>query len=875
MSGDNFDPVIQAVTWMRQFLEQQGLTLDMAADRLRKMAVPESIVSGALAHMEQLQQAAMDGSGGALVIRGVGAAKPWYMGPDAIHLFWPALKAHLAQSGWSDEDITELDISSNTVLASCQSPWETSSDGRGLVIGHVQSGKTTHFTAVAAKAADAGFRLIIVLSGVTKSLRQQTQKRLDAQLRDLQPNSWVHLTDPQNDVGSIIGIHPILENLAFRTYAVSKKNVSRLKRLNTFLDRAQKQGHLANCPILVIDDEGDQASLSPNCDQKKATAVNKQIVKLLQRPRISYVAYTATPFANVFVSPFHDDNLYPRDFICSLKEPSSYFGATRMFGDGVADPGIDAIREINAAEEDAYFGEDSPQASNSIEEAVRWFLLAATVRRIRNGGNQPHTTMLVNASEKIQYHFDMWPIIVGIVKGIRNRLPSDPQLRTEFEEQWTTESAKVPSSEFGLSQPSFGQIWEELPRTITLLGNIDGQDHNSDPTCGIVVDNYMAEVRLAYDNFAPRPIIVVGGNTLARGLTLEGLVCSVFARSTKLYDSLLQMGRWFGYRRGYEDLPRVWMFRESADRFEYLARIEQEIRQEVDRYAESGMSPLDFGVRIRRHPVMQITKQAFLRNARRISFDFSGTRPQTTFFENDIGTITRAQTALTSLETSMLKEAQPSPIPQGLVFKDIDLAHIKSFFDPKTGYPLSESNEYFNSGPLNKYIQKKEAHGEILKWNVVLRSIAGGKQYDGNLVSNPGMAKRSRLASSKGKPTIAIGILTDPGDQFLDVPASFSGPPASWRAQSKMPLLVVYVIDKDSAAPARENRADLDAVGHLVGVAVYFPTSDHQDDMDDHVVVHGPWDIRPVGDIDEDDENDTEDTEGDNPVLPANISTGD
>ena len=385
----------------------------------------------------------------------------------------------------------------------------------------------------------------------------------------------------------------------------------------------------------------------------------------------------------------------------------------------------------------------------------------------------------------------------------------------------------------------------------------------------------MAEVRLAYDNSAPRPIIVIGGNTLARGLTLEGLVCSVFARSTKLYDSLLQMGRWFGYRRGYEDLPRVWMFRESADRFEYLARIEQEIRQEVDRYAETGMSPLDFGVRIRRHPVMQITKQAFLRNARRISFDFSGTRPQTTFFENDVTTIARAQNSLAALEKSMLKEAQPSPIPQGLLFKDIDLVHIKSFFAPKKGYPLSESNEYFNSGPLNKYIQKKEAHGEILKWNVVLRSIAGGKQYDGDLVSSLGMAKRSRLVSSKGKPTIAIGILTDPGDQFLDVPASFSGLPASWRTQSKMPLLVVYVIDKDSAAPARENRADLDAVGHLVGVAVYFPTSDHQDDMDDHVVVHGPWDIRPVGDIDEDDENDTEDSEGDNPVLPANITTGD
>jgi hypothetical protein len=874
MSGDNFDHVIQAVTWMRQFLEEHGQTMEGAANRLREMGIPEDTVRGALVRIEQLQQGALDGTGGALVIRGIGAAKPWYMGPDAKHLFWPSLKAQLAQDGWAEEDITELDSSSNIVLASCQSPWETSSDGRGLVIGHVQSGKTTHFTAVAAKAADAGFRLIIVLSGVTKSLRQQTQKRLDAQLRDLQPNSWVHLTDPLNDVGSIPGIHPILENLAFRTYAVSKKNVSRLKRLNSFLEKAERMGHLANCPILVIDDEGDQASLSPNCDQRKATAINKQIVKLLQRPRISYVAYTATPFANVFVSPFHNENLYPRDFICSLREPASYFGATRMFGDGVTDPGVDAIRTINSAEEDDYFGTDSPRRGASIEEAVRWFLLAATVRRIRNGGIQPHTTMLVNASEKIQYHFDMWPIIAGIVKGIRSRLPNDPLIRAEFGEQWATESTRVPASDFGLAHPSFDEIWEELPRTISLLGNIDGQDHDSDPSCGIVVDNYMAEVRLAYDNSAPRPIIVIGGNTLARGLTLEGLVCSVFARSTKLYDSLLQMGRWFGYRRGYEDLPRVWMFRESSDRFEYLARIEQEIRQEVDRYAETGLSPLDFGVRIRRHPVMQITKQAFLRSARKISFDFSGTRPQTTFFENDSATISRAQTALSTLERSMLRDAPPTLIPQGLLFKDVNLAHIKSFFDPKTGYPLSESNEYFNSRPLNKYLRKKEAHGEILKWNVVLRSISGGRQYDGDLTSRIGMARRSRLTSSKDKPTIAIGTLTDPGDQFLDVPPGFPGSPSSWRSKSSMPLLVAYVIDKDSTAPTRDNRADLNAAGHLVGIAVYFPVSGHQDDTDNHVVVRGPWDLKSVGDEDEDDENEVEDTEGDDPVPPANFGPG-
>jgi hypothetical protein len=874
MSNGNFDQAIQAVAWIRQFVEQQGLTIQSAASKLRTMGISPDVVDAALQQIQQMQRVAQEGAEGALVIRGVGAAEPWYLGPDTQHLFWPALKAQLKSDGWSDQDILELDLSSNLVLASCQSPWESKSDGRGLVIGHVQSGKTTHFTAVAAKAADVGFRFVIVLSGVTKSLRRQTQKRLDSQLRDLQPNSWVHLTDQENDIGSIPGIHPILENLAFRTYLVSKKNVSRLKRLNSFLDKAQKQGHLDNCPILVIDDEGDQASLSPNCDQKKATAVNRQIVKLLKRPRISYVAYTATPFANVFVSPFHDENLYPRDFICSLQEPASYFGATKMFGDGVNSPTVDVARIINPIEESSFFGDEAPSHSPSLEESVRWFLIATTVRRIRNNGVQPHTTMLVNASEKIQYHFDMWPVIVEIVRSIRSRLGNDTTLKTQLESQWDAESSKMPAQTFNLRVVSFSEIWEELANTINLLGNIDGAHHDSEPTCGIVVDNYKAEVRLAYDDSAPRPLIVIGGNTLARGLTLEGLVCSVFARSTKLYDSLLQMGRWFGYRRGYEDLPRVWMFQESFERFEYLARIEQEIREEVSRYAQTGMSPLDFGVRIRRHPVMQITKQAFLRNVRRVSFDFSGTRPQTTFFENDLQIIQQSQKALAMLEAAMINEGTSTQIQDGSLFSDIDIKHVIDFFNPKSGYPLSDSNEYFNSAPLNRYFDAKKKHNELIKWNVVIRSITGASTYDG-IASTPGMAKRSRLSSSKGKKTASIGTLTDPRDQFLDVPPNFAGPKALWRDSSQIPLLVIYVINKDSSARSDKNRVDLEALDHLVGVALFFPTSAHQDDAGAHVVVHGPWDIRPLGDPSEDEENDDEDSEGDVSPVTANLNLKD
>jgi hypothetical protein len=215
----------------------------------------------------------------------------------------------------------------------------------------------------------------------------------------------------------------------------------------------------------------------------------------------------------------------------------------------------------------------------------------------------------------------------------------------------------------------------------------------------------------------------------------------------------------------------------------------------------------------------------------------------------------------------MLSTVSPTQIQAGALFNNVDIANVIDFFDPKSGYPLSDSNEYFNSSPLIRYMKAKQKHQELHRWNVVIRSISGAETYD-KISSTPGMAKRSRLSSSKGKPTIAIGTLTDPHDQFLDVPSNHVGTKDSWRESSKIPLLVVYVINKDSLARSDKNRVDLEALDHLVGVALFFPTSAHQDAAGEHVVVRGPWDIRPLGDPTEDEENDDEDTEGDaSPVI--------
>jgi len=867
--NERFAAIDYTIGMLRDNLER-GKTFLEAISQLEKICLPD-ILEEALKQFEKLQIANQPGNGA--VIRGLGTAKPWYPGPRPNHHYWPRLREYLLDDGWSTEDVSDLDEASNVVLASCQSPWEPTSNGRGMVVGFVQSGKTTNFTAVIAKAADSGFRLIIVMSGLTKSLRSQTQVRLNAHLKDLSPFSWVFLTEKDRDFDRAPGMGPVLFNNGLRTCIVIKKNKNRLKKLNRFLDDAGRSGQLENCPILVIDDEGDQASLSPNCDQDRATKINQEIIKVLNRPRLNYVSYTATPFANVFVSPFAEENLYPRDFIYPMKETKGYFGSRLMFGSSQENEGIDVVRGIHQFEENSYSGPDAPSSTESLEQSIRWFLLAATVRRVRGNGDQPHTTMLINASERVQYHFDMWQIVRKIVVDIRETILSGSDIEDELKTQWTNEVELIPPSRFNLSEVSFAQIWDELLNTIFLLGPIDGANHDSNSQCGIVVDNSGAEVRLAYSDELPRPIIVIGGNTLARGLTLEGLVCSVFARSTKLYDSLLQMGRWFGYRRGYEDLPRVWMFSEVFERFEFLARIEIELRDEIKRYAETNLSPKDFGVRIRLHPNMSITRQAMMRGAQKIKFDLSGTSPQTTFFENLEATIKRTHRAANELVDKILFDQAPKvSLANGTLFKNVEAPHIRRFFDSKHGYPLSESNHYFNNEPLCKYIDLKLSKGELNKWNVVFYSLNETRKSEAIESLKLGVMNRSRLKLHGDGETLSIGVLTSPEDKYLDVPANYDKPFDRYRDESGVPLLIVYAINKDSK-PGRNalDRTDLNAIDDLLGIAIYLPISNQSDDLGEFAVVHGPWDIPSVGEDDDEiiDEN-VEDGEGDaQPEVPG------
>ncbi|MCA9883581.1 MAG: Z1 domain-containing protein, partial [Anaerolineae bacterium] len=481
----------------------------------------------------------------------------WYAGPSPDDKFWNALNNYLLnKKKWNPKAFTSLDDASTRIVSLLQPPGKPEIKTKGLVVGYVQSGKTANFTAVIAKAADVNYKFFIVLSGITNSLRSQTQKRLETELSELNPQHWVTLTTRTDDfrkgaAGNVDAFLTDHQNL--RVLCVIKKNATVLKRLLEWLDGASNHV-LASCPVLIIDDEADQASVNASKDaENKRTVINKRLIEILKRlPKAAYVGYTATPFANVLIDPTADD-LYPKDFIVSLPKPEDYFGAERIFGrerlwneeTGGSEIILDMIRVVpndevqllqpGRKQKDVF----EPELSTSLQEAITYFWMAAAARMARGQSDQ-HISMLIHSTMFTVVHDSTKPLIENLQKKIVRQIQrQDELLLSQMRMQWNNEQQNVQSQEFGELPLSFEEI---EPHILDVIQNTL-----------VIVDNYKSQQRLSYEGDALIQI-VIGGNALSRGLTLEGLTVSYFIRTASAYDTLLQMGRWFGYRKGYADI---------------------------------------------------------------------------------------------------------------------------------------------------------------------------------------------------------------------------------------------------------------------------------------------------------------------------------
>ncbi|MFC4067006.1 Z1 domain-containing protein [Actinoplanes subglobosus] len=812
-------------------------TPDKAVQRLRRLGVTDDVIE----RIRERHEAEV------IKIREMGEPKvvyksgrlTWYTGPRYDDRFWPALKAKLASGPrpWDEDSIDVLDEESTKVVGLLDHPGTEEFRSMGLVLGYVQSGKTANFTAVMAKAADRGYRLFIVLSGIHNGLRRQTQARLARELVQLNPGQWHEVTTVDAD------FHPKGNAAAYfaarnqQVLLVVKKNAKVLEKLNTWL--ASAKDYLRDCPTLVIDDEADQATVG-------GKVINPLMSKLLKSfTKVDYVGYTATPFANLLIDPAEKDDFYPRDFIVSLKAPEGYQGPALLFGrdplDG-EDPGEvpggeDMIREV--PEEDvelvrpinrAAAADFVPEMTLSLRDAVTYFWLATAARRHRGTG-VPHSTMLVHTTLQTGIHEDFRVPLEDLRQEVLNGLRRDDHdLFQELEGRWASETVRVNAEDFSETSVPFDALLKHLPSVLE--------------ESRVVIDNYRSSDRLDYEA-GPVVAIAVGGNTLSRGLTLEGLVSSYFVRASSAYDTLLQMGRWFGHRAGYGDLPRIWMTVELASWFRHLAVVEAEIRKDIDRYLVEDKNPLTFAVRIRTHPKMLVTAPARMKSAVTAHAAYGGDLVESRYFATDEGAIdwlrTNEEAAIKLVQAARQHgRSELSPSVGRWLWRDVSFRDVIKFIDQ---YRFHERSEEARPELLKRYIQKRVENNALTAWDI---AVIGNSRKNANVWKFPdgtavGLNRRSRI-NLVGDPLADIKTLSGPRDAAVNLRVP-DGVDVTRRSEIdalrrvQRPdhgLLLIYPIDPVSET-TQKNRHPLNAPYEVVmGAAFVFPTPTSADSQVEH-----------------------------------------
>jgi hypothetical protein len=762
----------------------------------------------------------------------------WYHGPRPGDHHWPALRSYfLDAKKWDSETVESINSGSNEIVSLLANPLEDQFSYKGLVVGYVQSGKTANMTAVISKAVDRGYNLILVFAGLTDKLRQQTQRRLESDIVKRQPTLWQRLTTADIKGEFQTPAHGHLSALDNRVQlAVMKKNTAPLQRLLNVIEETPA-AEMRKIRVLIIDDECDQASVNAAAQEMDISKINEKIRLILEKlPTVSYVGYTATPFANVLINPYADqtetlDDLYPKDFITSLELPKGYFGTQKLFGRTPADPssplpeeeGLDVIRPISEEDEAALQPASRaahagfvPSMTDSLRDAVLYYIATCAVRRAR-GHSGEHMTMLVHTSPAVRMHQTVANLIenwLGAEKPALEKLSG--ATFDALKAVWELEQTKLPADITDARQVSFEELSEQVPGVLRDLA--------------IVIENGSSDDRIDYIG-DPKIYIVVGGSILARGLTLEGLAVSYFLRTSNQYDTLLQMGRWFGYRHGYEDLPRLWMPDELKFRFRALAAIEAEIRDDISNYSQSpSVTPMDFAVRIRSVPGMAIVARNKMRHAQQCSIGYWGRHIQTLRFRrSDDRLLDRNWRAGAELVSFAARLGKTADIAGRQLFTDVPKNMIVQFL---RSYTIDDSHQDLKDNLLLQFVGLDDP--ALQTWNVGVVEKSDGSPSDQPLgdLGPVKTVQRSRLAD-KGE-IADIKALMSKADAAFDCKPGTISSDDDWEAikakrRSEVgdrPLLLLYPISRTSPAKTgSSSRIDLDAARDILGFGIVMPGS--------------------------------------------------
>lgn len=825
--------------------------------------------------------------------------------------FWNRYRMHLEQKNYAPDTLNKMDNLTDDILDRLMRPDSNIPfDKRGLIVGHVQSGKTGNYIGLMCKAADAGYKLIIVLAGIHNSLRSQTQLRIDEGFLgfDTQLARSITQTTDRIGVGRInpnLVAHSLTTNeingdfnrKASETSGISlggndpiilviKKNASVMKNLLGWLASRGKtmedgKKQIKNLPLLVIDDEADNASI--NISKNYVSGINACIRSMLKLFEQSvYIGYTATPYANIFIKQYTDDDvkgldynihniplslgkdIFPKNFIINIPAPSNYIGPEKIFGVESLENIDREIHPLNlfriVDDYSTYIpeghkkGEPKPENLSdlppSLHEAIKCFFLSCAARRAR-GQENDHNSMLIHVTRFIDWQDRIATLVENEVKAYARLIEfGDIEFLSELGKLWKDNFVEVTKGVIenpSVNDPSIIEMsWADIEHHLyAAVAKIEVRAVHGDTNIN----------RLEHKNIRPLDyydhrktglsVIAVGGNKLSRGLTLEGLTISYFLRASKMYDTLMQMGRWFGYRPGYLDLCRLYTSEELVKWYQHITVATEEMRAEFDRMGDLDKTPADYGLKVRTHPgSLVITAANKFRYKKIMTLSLSGVLEETYFFKkNDPKHLENYN------ET--LKLASNLGLPDGTVNTESILRNhfvwkgknnADRIIDYLYGYNSVQPT--FNVNLINRFISEQQKYGLITNWTVVLiNNTMTSKTVKINADVNVGLTKRSDFTPESNYYTINKSHIIDPRHEYIDLTddeikialkktiedAKRNGKnlskidkPSPVRVKEVRPerqaLLLIYLLDPQP----REDKPPLSS-WPIVGLAVSFP----------------------------------------------------
>lgn len=772
-------------------------------------------------------------------------AKYWlYKEKDRIsHPFFDRYKLYLSNDRFEPKVIKNIELSCEQILARCANPKTTAltEKKKGLVVGDVQSGKTANYLGLINMAYDYGYRIVVLLAGTTNSLREQTQKRTDSGVIGAKSDSIgntieflgvglntnehfaVPFTNQVNDFKKFVQ-----KNLNVAIADINKPVVLVVKKIKSVLESVAErlQSELSekglDCrSILIIDDEADNASITTSKDPEKPTTINRCIRDIFNKfPIASYVGYTATPFANIFINPYDDESyldLFPTDFIAQLHAPSTYFGGRLVFPNN--DTRSKYVRLISENEpnflpvvHDKYI--PYPAMADSLKEAINSFVICNVIRTLRGHGLK-HRSMMINITRFNDTQALVWERVTEYLEALRNAIEqlSDMPLTLFCKNRYCRALYELYHNddffkEIREGNPDIGTdpvaweaiqqgLYEEIKKFIVVVINSrNGQMNNIDPSG--------RKKRFDYDDKKDEGarVIAIGGMVLSRGLTLEGLMTSYYSRNAGAYDTLLQMCRWFGYRPKYMDLCRIYLTQVSIDQFDAVLTATEDLKEQFSEMKLRDKKPIDFGLMIKECPdtletTLLITSRNKMRGTqvfeRRLNYsgvyaDTSKMSKSPTANRQNLDAFNRF---CNNVSFSWKTKDGDSTTHRYYMAQNVSQHYIAQLFRDLS---IPIENKKFNTNGLAEYIEDSD---KFPYWDVV---IANGNSKDSSLFMEVHPVERSFHMRSEND-LIRIGgsnnRVLDPG--LLNAGLWYRDGEAlsakEYCNHREVPILVVFPID--------------------------------------------------------------------------------